>query len=446
MAENVKIPSEHRLRKVSGNMGRFFGLVNKNLKLSLRDKGNYFWVIGYPMLFIMIFALAFNTSGGQRSTYSVIFINEDVIGATTDLEQNVSLTFLNLFDDSDPNNELAQTFLRKTMYANGTLFTKDDALALVAKGDVDAVIIIPQNFSEVVIGSTWWYQMMKSAEFQMMPPEMQSGFQQGLPAVWVAAINNNSVVFPSNSSPALEIHSVPDTVTKAVIGGVFDGIMNDIVLSYNNVSRVETKVIESGVQFTLTPFDWMAPGIVIVGVTIAIMMIAQNFGLEKEKGLLRRLDTTPVPRSTQLLAGGFAQLIFSAVQIIILLSFLKIFGLQTAPTTNWGLAFLVALIMTIPCIGIGLIIAALVKSGSEAGGLSWIAILPLQFLGNAFFNLGDKGIMQAVPTFYGVKAMRDILVYGLGIVDILSDLLIIIGFGVVFLSIGLLVYHKKSQV
>lgn len=444
MSENQNIPTKHQFRKVTGNFGRFFGLVKKNLKLSIRDKGNYFWVIGYPMLFIMIFALAFNTAG-ERSSYSVVFINEDIIGATSDLEQNVSLTFLNLFNSSDPDNELTQTFQRKTMFSNGTILTKSDALEMVAQGDIDAVVIIPQNFSENVIGSTWWYQMMTSAEFKMMPAELRTGFQQGLSPEWVAVINNNSITFPSNSSPTLEIHSVPDTVTKAVIGGVFDGIMNDIVLSYNNVSQVETKVIESGVEFTLTPFDWMAPGIVIVGVTIAIMMIASNFGLEKEKGLLRRLDTTPVPRSTQLLAGGFAQLIFSSVQIIILLGFLKIFGLQTSPSTNWALAFLVALIMTIPCIGIGLIIAALVKSGSEAGGLSWIAILPLQFLGNAFFNLGDKGIMQAVPTFYGVNAMRDVLVFGFGFVDILPDLLINILFGIVFLTIGLVVYHKKSQ-
>ena len=144
--------------------------------------------------------------------------------------------------------------------------------------------------------------------------------------------------------------------------------MNDIVLGYNAVSPVDTKI--TGVQVQYKPSQYLigAPGILIGGVTVAIMMIANNFGIEKDKGLIRRLDTTPVPRTTQLLAGGFAQLIFSSIQIVILLIMLKIFGVQTAPNINWGLAFLNALIMALPCIGIGLIIAAIVKNGVRRAG------------------------------------------------------------------------------
>lgn len=435
--------TQQRYQKSTGNIGRFFGLVTKNLKNSVRDKGNYFWVIGYPVLFIIIYGLAFNAGGiTERSTYSVVFFNEDTIGANNALEQNVSLTFLNLFNSSDPENELTKTFIQKTTFENGSIITKEEALAMVNKGEIDAVIIIPKNFSEVVIGSTWWYKIMKSDDFQSMPPEAQAGFQQELPQEWIDSIN--STAFPSNGSPSLEIHCIPDLVTKAVISNVFDGIMNDIVLGYNAVSPVDTKITEAGSIQAISIFDWAAPGILIGGVTVAIMMVANNFGIEKDKGLIRRLDTTPVPRSTQLLAGGFAQLIFSSIQIVILLIMLKIFGVQTAPNINWGLAFLNALIMALPCIGIGLIIAAIVKNGSEAGGVAWIAILPLQFLGGVFFDMGE-GIGKYIPTFYGSRAMRNIMVYGAGFMDVWPDLLTNILFGIGFIVIGLIVFHKKSQ-
>lgn len=442
IAENTS--GKRRLKKVKGNSARFFGLVKKNLRISVRDKGNYFWILGYPVLLILIFTLAFSNIGsGEGTTYSVVIINEDTDGATNDLEQIVSITFVNLFNSSDPDNHFAQTFQRKTTFKNGTIITKADALALVNKGAIDAVVIIPKDFSEVVIGGTWWYKLMKSPEFQSMSAEDKEKLQQGFPPAWLYAINSTD--FTSNGTPALEIHCVPDITIKTVINNVFNGIMNDIVLGFNDVSPVNTEMIDATAVESLTMFDWVSPGMVIAGVTVAIMMIALYFGTEKERGLLRRLDTTPVPRSTQLLAGGFAQIIGSSIQVIIIMIMLVLLGVKTAPDCNWALAFLNALIMAFPCIGIGLLIAAFVRSGSEAGGLSWIAILPLQFFGGVFFDVGDNIFSKLIPTYYGTRAMRNIMIYGAGFGDVWLDMVINVLFGIGFIVIGLVVFNKRTQ-
>jgi ABC-2 type transport system permease protein len=434
------------MEKVKGNFGRLMGLIGKNLKLAYRTKPNYFWVFGYPLLFALIFAIAFNTAGGDRTVYHIAIFNEDVIGANNELEQNASLIFENLFDNSDPDNELAKSFLRSTAHTNGTAYTKPEAIEFVKKGSLDAVIIIPQNFSESIIGSTWWYKMFKSPEFTALPSPIQQGMLASIPAQWAVVVQDPSVLLPANSTPSIEIQTKPDMVTRAVVTNVIDGLVNDIILGFNNVTGAEINVEITGVVQSISIYDWMAPGLIIVGVTIAVMMVAESFGNEKDKGLIRRLDTTPVPRHVQLLAGAGAQLIFTAIQVVILSGVLVALGFNVHPDANWGLAFLNAMIMAIPCIGIGLIIAALVKSGSEAGGLSWIAILPLQFLGNAFFNLGEKGIMQFVPTFYGIRSMQKILIFGMGIGDIWMDLLVNALFGLGFIVLGLLIFHKKSQV
>ena len=101
--------------------------------------------------------------------------------------------------------------------------------------------------------------------------------------------------------------------------------------------------------------------------------------------------------------------------------------------------------MAFPCIGIGLLIAAFVRSGSEAGGLSWIAILPLQFFGGVFFDVGDNIFSKLIPTYYGTRAMRNIMIYGAGFGDVWLDMVINVLFGIGFIVIGLVVFNKRTQ-
>lgn len=433
-------------KKYSGNLYRLIGLIKKNLRWNFRDRANYFWVFGYPLIFITIFALAYDTSS-SRSTYSIAIINNDIIGANNELEQNASITLVNLFNGSQSTSNLSETFLLQTQLKNGSIMTEQLAMELVQKGQIDAVIIIPENFTENIIGSTWWYRQFRSPEFQSLPSAVQQGFLNSLPSEWAAVVTNQSVNLPMNASIELGVHTKPDIVTKTVITSVFDGLVNSIICGYNNITNAEIVVTTPGVVEELTIFDWLGPSMVIIGVTVAIMMVAQTFGTEKEKGLLKRLDTTPVPRWTMLLSGGIAQLIYSSIQIIILFAVLKfIFGLQSSPNTNWFLAYLAALMVVLPCIGIGLIIGSVVKNGGEAGGLAWIAILPIQFLCNVLFNLGDNIIVKLNPATYGASAIQNVVVRGLGFADIWMDLMINLFMGIALIIIGLVIFQKKSQV
>ena len=353
---------------------------------------------------------------------------------------------MNLFNSSTGNQNLASTFQIETQFANGTPLTINAARNMVINSQLDAVIIIPENFTETIIGATWWYQEYRSPQFQSLPPTIQQQFEQNLPLEWQVILNNTNITFPMNSSPQVSIFINPDTVTQTVIPIVFNSIINNIQQAYNNLTIPNVIVSTPSVVYSLTTFDWMGPGFVIVGVTVGIMMVAENFGRDKELGLIKRLDTTPVPRAILLLSRGLSQIVYSSIQILILFGALKLIGLQTAPNIDWFLAYTNGIIMALPCIGIGLIIGALVKSGGEAASLSWMAILPLQFLGNAFFNLGNQGVVQFIPTYYAVLAMQNIMIRGFGWAQVWPDLLINVIFGVVLITIGLLIFKKKSQI
>ena len=51
----------------------------KFLKITFREKENWFWIFGYPLLFMVLFSVAFN-SGSSRSSYNIAIVNYDTNG------------------------------------------------------------------------------------------------------------------------------------------------------------------------------------------------------------------------------------------------------------------------------------------------------------------------------------------------------------------------------
>ncbi|WP_457556768.1 ABC transporter permease [Candidatus Harpocratesius sp.] len=408
-------------------------LISKYLKITLREKENWFWIFGYPLLFMILFSVAFNNTN-SRSTYTIAIINHDIEGLDDplhDLGGNASLYLIELFEE---NTSLSETFHYQKTYQNGTELTESGALELVNSEKIDGVIIIPKNFSESIIGSTWWYPLIKNG---MIPPNIDDHFAQ-----FAIAVNNTNY---TAGEPQLQVHTVADTVTGVVITNIFESIVNNIVLLYNNITTLKIEQTIGPDDRNLTWFDMSAPGIIAVAVLVGISSVGTMFAFERSTGMLKRLDTTPVSRSTILLSGGSAQLIFSAIQISILLACLPLFGVNTSPGANWFLAFLIIMDLSLTCIGLGLILASFAKSTNAAGGLAWIIILPLQFLGGAFFPM-DGIIQKFVPTYYAIRAIRLVLIYGARWSHIWEDLLIVFAFGVISTILGIIIFSKKKQI
>ena len=417
----------------SGHLKQFWTLVVKYIKVNFREKENLFWIFGYPILFMVLFLIAFN-SGGARSTYNVVIINYDTLNLEnpeTDIGADASSILLDLFDQ---NANFSESFNLQKTYSNGTEITESGARQLVEEEKIDGLIIIPQNFSEIIIGSTWWYPLVKQG---IIPPNTSEEFMS-----LMLSLNETDYI---SGSPTLEILTIADAVTGQVISSVFNGIVNDIILGYNNITSLSIEQSIGPKGRDLTWFDMSAPGLVAVGVLVGISNLATMFAFEKSKGILQRLDTTPVPRTVLLLSGGIGQLVISSIQVTILLVALPIFGVNTSPDANWFLAFIIAISLAFTCIGLGLILASFVKSASAAGGLAWITILPLQFLGGGFFPL-ESNITKFVPTFYTIRAIRLVLIYGAPLSSVWQDILITLGFGFVFTCIGMIIFTKKRKI
>lgn len=195
--------------------------------------------------------------------------------------------------------------------------------------------------------------------------------------------------------------------------------------------------------YGLEVFDIFAPGVVILAPIVLISQLAGHFAEEKESGTLQRLITTPVSRSTVLLSGLFSQLIVAAIQIVVMLLLILLFGVSINPNANIFLLFFIPFIVAFTSLGFGLILASIVRTASSAGGLAWFIILPLQFLG----GLLTVPLVDFIPTSLAAEAMGAVMIEGSMAFDPVGlNLILITIWGVGLIFLGVLLFQRKTAI
>ena len=368
--------------------GHLLSLTIKNIKTMFRDRAQLVWIIGYPLILIFIFSLAFGFTD-SRSKFDLIIFNRD----PNQPEDNdfYSLVFIGILENN----------LTDYIEINQSSYTESEAEKELKYERVDAIIFIPNNFTETII-------------------------------------NNETV--------KLTIKVIPDIVAEGAIGSITKQIVDFLIIYELNGTPSEIVIERFANTVQITVFDVMAPGFIIAGVTVCITQLSSHFAEEKETGTLKRLSTTPVSRRNILLSGLLSQLIIITIQVILLIILLMLFGAYFAPGVNFMALILIPLLFSFTCLGLGLLLASFTKTQSSAGGLAWFIILPLQFLGGVFFEM-DNPISRYIPSSYAVHAMRLIMVSGVTTWDAIgTDVLLLLGFGLVSTLLGIILFQRKTAI
>ncbi len=389
-SDSINMKKKKRKNK---NVYNLYHLTIKNIKTMFRDRGQLIWLIGYPLLLIIIFSLAFGFSS-SRTDYNLVLFNYDI--EDSGISGNPANYSLLLID-------ILETNLSNSIDIIGTQdnFTEEEAIELLEYEKIDAIVYIPHDFTEKIY-------------FGM--------------------------------EPEINITTVPDQIAETVIYSILKQIVDNIIIYHNGVnpSKINSEMELETVKITY--FDSIAPGFVISGVLVCISQLALHFAEEKKNGTLRRLSTTPVPRSYILFSGMFSQLIVAFFQTIILLICLLIFGAYFHPNANILLLILIPMLFAFTSLGFGTLLASLVQSEETAGLLAWFIILPFQFLGGLFFYF-ESPIMKFVPTSYAAHAMRMVMVEGINTWNAIGqDILVLIGFGGISTLLGIILFQRKTAI
>jgi len=363
---------------------KFLELAKRNLKETYRDPLALGFLLGFPLVFMLLFGAIF--SADSVPNYAIGVIDDD--------NTLVSQAFIDEALANVPTLEAAN-------YDDTTTARRD-----LKFGDLTAYVVIPQGFGEQVSQS------------------------------WEGKETNIILDITYDESDIMvseQIVSIINSVTRS-----FAHIEIPITINANPI-HIETEI---------TYADFMGPGIIVFGILILIPTSARMMVRDKEKGFLSRLLTTPA-RPLDFLSGYSLCLVAIAIaQIIIFMVGAWLLGM--AIVGSLWLAFLIFFLTGLCSIGIGMVVASLSKSENQAEPLCWLFSMPLAMLSGCWFSIEMlpsylRIVAFAFPYAHTIESARAVLIRGVGLEVISSDVLFLIGWAIVIFAIGIILFRRSMR-
>ncbi|MFQ5824759.1 MAG: ABC transporter permease [bacterium] len=251
-----------------------------------------------------------------------------------------------------------------------------------------------------------------------------------------------------------------DGNTAGIALGYAQGILSDfakeIVMSnqsfaahLNKASIVEPQT-RMWYNLDLESKNYMVPGLVAVLLTLLSMFLSSMALVrEKEIGTLEQLMVTPI-KTWQLILGKvlpFHILGFFALALMLLVAFVVF---QLTVSGSLFLLFSIAALYLLSTLGLGIFISTLAQTQQQAMFISWFFMIFMIFMSGFFFPIENMPIfIQKItyldPMRYFVIILREIFLKGSSAKFLMSEILSLVGFGVVILGLSSLKFQKRVR-
>jgi ABC-2 type transport system permease protein len=193
-------------------------------------------------------------------------------------------------------------------------------------------------------------------------------------------------------------------------------------------------------QIDYDPRANTSAGQLITWVFIPLFGISALFAYERQQGTLRRLLTTPASKATFLLGTITGQVAMALVQMLLLVGF----GILVMKL-SWGreplALFLILLTSALAAAAFGTTMGTFIKTEGQASGLSVMFGMVFALMGGCWYPVelfppAMQEVVKILPTRWAMQGMLDLLLRGGGVSDILPEAAVLLGFAVVFFSLG----------
>ena len=392
---------------------KMMSIAYKEFRLWLQSPGNWLTVFLVPFAFIGIFGASFSQGTPVVTVYAV---NAD------EGEQGAEII----------------TLLEKSANLDlEMLATQEEADELVNKGARMAAIVIPEDFSAAVTSADGATLLV------IIDPARadQAGIVTGLvqealikPIVYAEIERALSGLFKGKT-----IEGVDESIFKTFINA---GLKAVVAKSVNEaiddpLIKVEAKPYsEAATQGKISIFSQIAPGFALLFAFFMVSHLADGVMGERSVGTLRRLMSTPLSKASFLLGKALPFFIIAIIQMIfVLLICNQLFGL---PLGNSPLALTVIILATALSVsGMGILIAGLARSETQAGALTVFIVLAMGAASGAMIpQLKIPGIGFITPHYWALEGIQNVIARGMGIEGVLMQSGVLLGMAVLFFVIG----------
>jgi len=406
----------------------------KEIQLILKDRGWLVMLILLPLLiagFIGGMNLAVNSStsedGGQGGILlKVGLVNLDPGGFGTEVSKAIQ--------DIDQ--------FQVQVYSSA-----DQAVEQVSQGEITSAILIPADFSEKI-------NAYSPTEIEVMvdPAQPES-------ASIVAGIMNQVVsevglwgevqygvrsIFEESGLLAQagpeEQRAIEAQNLGVIMTRINDMRRNPAILVVSE--DLQGAKIQGGIELFIA---YQFAGLTVMFIFFIVAMCSTSLLGEREAGTIRRLLSAPVPRGAIIAGKTLAFMLLGCVQVIIMFSVANL--LLGAPLGHAPLALVVmTLVVTFTATAMGMLVAALAKSASQAGSIGLILAFVLAGLGGAL-PTGKEPISRAggfigvisklTPHAHAVEGYYRVMAESGTFSQILPEIGIILAFGIIFFLIAI---------
>ncbi|MGA2110473.1 MAG: ABC transporter permease, partial [Syntrophorhabdales bacterium] len=161
--------------------------------------------------------------------------------------------------------------------------------------------------------------------------------------------------------------------------------------------------------------DFFIPGIIAMAVMTASLFGTVNVNTElRQKGIIRKLSTTPITRTEWILSNILYQFVLAVISTtaMLLVSF-AVFNVKLQ-LNAWLPLFVVLDVFTF--VGIGMILTRIVKEAQSAAAAANAIIFPMMFLSGSFFPLEMmprylQTFARTLPLYYVNEGLRASMVF-----------------------------------
>jgi ABC-2 type transport system permease protein len=341
-------------------------VVGANLVVSLktfsREKSVMFFTVAFPIILILVFG--------------TIFLHQD--NPSFDLH----------VQDLDQTNSSAQ--LLKTLELNGKLkiIPVDpavDATQYAKDRKVNLVLVIPRGYEKALV--------------------RRLGLLGGVP--------NAALRDPKASVAVTYIYDVSSSTTSAkiqLLQSAFAVVNQAMSGQAPFIKAAETSMLTRKFRF----IDFFVPGIIAMAVMTSSLSGAVNMNAElRQKGVIRKLSTTPITRTDWILSNILYQFLLAVISTaaILVVSY-AVFRVRLQ-INAWLVVLVVLEVFAFG--GIGMILARVAKEAESATAAANFIMFPMMFLSGSFFPLElMPGFLQTIarilPLYYVNEGLRAAMV------------------------------------
>jgi len=384
-------------------------IAHKDLLEFSRNRVLLVMLFVFP-LFMMLMTGYIFPSGNSINEMPVVIVNEDMENGVASSESAMFLENLTIMSDSTGYFRLS------------TAESPDQAKERITRGEDYGAVIISSNFT-TNIGSG--RQGGITVLYDQSKPQISSQLTALLDGV-IAKMGTMKAVGLVNSSTGLDLNTSSAIVTPY---------------------KIENKGTVPGDP---SYFQFLAPGMMMMVVMFSVMLgLPRAISHEKEAGTFDGVLAAPTSRFSIIMGKTIAQGTRGLIQgSIVLLLALVLFGVVVQG--SFILVILLMILGIFSFIGLGIVITSVAKDEETAQTMMMILQFPMMFLSGVFFPIEQmpwymQYLSKVTPLTYAIQALRKVVVLGAGIQDITTEIIILLAFGTVTLSIAIPLFKRAMS-